>query len=382
VANSYRWLRPLAIAATAFVVTAAFQTHPGPGTHGRHLAVSAALVALAVAMVAMVRLAERPVWLLAGVLVVVIASSATLVALQPDGLGFLAMFPAVSGGGLRLPIRTSRVIAGVAVGALAAAWTVARQHPVVGVVLNEFGVLAFYVIAMFARRLRESNDHAQRLIVELEASREARAEAAALAERQRLAREMHDVLAHSLSGLLLNLEGARLLARRQQAPDDLVESLDRAHRLAKAGLVEARRAIAVLRDDELPGAARIAELAAEFEQDSGAPCHFDVVGAERELGSDGRLTLYRVAQEALTNIRKHAQPQRVELQLSYEPAGARLTVEDFHADHGGADAIGLLPRDGTGYGLTGMRERAELLGGTLAAGRTEHGFRVELWVPG
>src|SRR5207245_1461935 len=99
-------------------------------------------------------------------------------------------------------------------------------------------------------------------------------------------------------------------------------------------------------------------------------------GAERDIGSEGRLTLYRVAQEALTNVRKHASATRVELRLAYEPAGTRLTVEDFEAGQDGRTEAG-----GAGYGLTGMRERAELLGGTLTAGRTDHGFRVELWVP-
>ena len=95
------------------------------------------------------------------------------------------------------------------------------------------------------------------------------------------------------------------------------------------------------------------------------------------LGSDSNLTFYRVAQEALTNIRKHACPDRVELRVAYEPDGTRLTIEDFQThEHRPA------PGDGTGYGLTGMRERAALLGGTLTAGPTIEGFRVELWVPG
>jgi len=88
-----------------------------------------------------------------------------------------------------------------------------------------------------------------------------------------------------------------------------------------------------------------------------------------------RLTLYPTAQEALTNVRKHARPQWVELRLAYEPAGTRLTIEDF----GGNGATPL--SDSGGYGLTGMRERAELLGGQLRAGPTGTGFRVELWVP-
>src|SRR4029077_14513234 len=83
------------------------------------------------------------------------------------------------------------------------------------------------------RRFREANEHAQELIAELEQTRAAQAEAAALGERQRLAREMHDVLAHSLSGLVLNLEGARLLASREGAAPDLTDAIDRSHRLAK-----------------------------------------------------------------------------------------------------------------------------------------------------
>ena len=90
----------------------------------------------------------------------------------------------------------------------------------------------------------------------------------------------------------------------------------------------------------------------------------------------GRLTLYRVAQESLTNIRKHTRAARVEIRLVYEPAGTRLAIEDFGNTGQRAARAG-----GTGYGLTGMKERAELLGGTFTAAPTGSGFLVELWVP-
>ena len=102
-------------------------------------------------------------------------------------------------------------------------------------------------------------------------NRGAELRAAALAERQRLARDMHDVLAHSLSGLLLQLEGARLLALSDPADDRLAGTIDRAHELAKSGLEEARRAIGMLRDDELPGPDQLAALTAAFEADAGVP---------------------------------------------------------------------------------------------------------------
>jgi signal transduction histidine kinase len=121
----------------------------------------------------------------------------------------------------------------------------------------------------------------------------------------------------------------------------------------------------------------LAALAGEFQADTRVPCPFEVHGQERDLPSECRLTLYRVTQEALTNIRKHACPDGVEICLSYEPDGVRLVIED-HArpEHP------VPPGGGTGYGLTGMRERAELLGGSLHAQPTDDGFRVELWAPG
>jgi signal transduction histidine kinase len=203
------------------------------------------------------------------------------------------------------------------------------------------------------------------------------AEAAALGERQRLAREMHDVLAHSLSGLVINLEGARLLAERDGANADVNVALRRAHQLAKSGLDEAKRAIGMLRDDALPGPQGMVDLAAQFEADTGVPCTFQSIGDERGIGEQRQLTLYRVTQEALTNIRKHACPSHVAVDLDYEPSGVRLAVEDFGTRRR-SDEAGAAP----GYGLTGMRERAELAGGSLTAAATESGFRVELWLPG
>jgi signal transduction histidine kinase len=106
------------------------------------------------------------------------------------------------------------------------------------------------------------------------------------------------------------------------------------------------------------------------------PYQVTVTGAEAELGTDARLTVYRVAQQTLTNIRKHARTSRVEIRLAYEPHKTRLIVEYF-----GRCGQRPAPDEGTGHGLTGMSERAELLGGTLTAGPTDGGFRVELQVP-
>ena len=374
---AYLTIRVLAVAAIAFVVTTSFQTRPAPGGHGEALGVAVALIAFCGATIAAMWLTEAKPAVQLAVLLVAVVSAAALIGMQSRGAGFLGVFPAVSLAALVLPVRLSAVVAGVALGAVSVAWASTGRTPIVGIVLNDFGVLAFYLLSLFARRLRESNQRAELLLAELEQTRAAQAQAAALAERQRLTREMHDVLAHSLSGLVLNLESARLLAAQGGADAQVGDAIDRAHRLARTGLEEARRAIGMLHDDALPGPERLADLAAEFEGDTGVPCNVAVTGdGQRDLGTDGRLTFYRVTQEALTNIRKHARADRVEVYLAYELSGTRLTIEDFDSCRERP-----APDDGTGYGLTGMRERAELLGGTLTAGPTGGGFLVELWVP-
>src|SRR6185437_12827392 len=163
--------------------------------------------------------------------------------------------------------------------------------------------------------LGQAGDQAEQLLVELEGTRAAQAEAARLAERQRLARDMHDVLAHSLSGLILQLEGARMLVTEDSADPRLPAAIERAHHLGRSGLEEARRAIGLLRDDELPGPDRLADLAAQFQLVNDVPCLFTVSGDAPELSCEVGLAVYRVGQEALTNITKHACPDRVEMRL-------------------------------------------------------------------
>ena len=176
-------------------------------------------------------------------------------------------------------------------------------------------------------------------------------------------------------------------------------------RQARPALPPARGSVpstrTVLRDDDLPGPDQLAALTAAFQADTGLPARFSSSGTPRELASAVRLALYRVTQEALTNVRKHARPDRVEVRLDYLPEVVSLTVEDYGippeggpGGYGGAGSPpvrgvtgGSSPGDGTsppgeqGYGLTGMRERAELLGGTLDAAPTGAGFRVLLKVP-
>jgi signal transduction histidine kinase len=349
------------------------RSQPRPGLSGERLGVLLALIGLAVGVAGVFRGRRSGVFAQLPFFVLLVASANVLVWLQPHGPGLIGALVAAGAAALRVRGWVGVCLLAVVLASLATVGGLGGGQSGTTILLGALAVAAVYGVATLAVRLREQQTEAERLLIELEHSRDAEARAAMLAERQRVAREIHDVLAHSLSGLVLQLEGARLLARDGDVPPPLALAVDRAHRLARSGLDEARRAIGTLRDDDLPGPERLPALAHEFEQDTGVPCRTVVTGAKPALHADARISVYRVAQEALTNVRKHATPARVEVKLDYEPAGARLTVEDF--------GVGWPDAAGGGYGLAGMRERADLIGGTLVAEPTESGFRVELWVP-
>jgi signal transduction histidine kinase len=370
-----RWLRALVPLILLVVLGAALRAHPAPGLHGRHALVTAAMAVFAVTGLGLVLTVTRGTAIRAAFVAAVLAASAALIWLQPAGAAIAGLFVGLSQ--LALLLRRRRLVSLIVLGLVLLALVVAAAShgSVTTAVLDAITLGAFYGVMMLSMRLGEANELAERLLAELERSRAAEARAAGLAERQRLAREMHDVLAHSLSGLMLQLEGARMLAVENPTDPRLPEAVNRAHQLGRTGLTEARRAIGMLRDEELPGPELLPTLAAQFQEDHNIDCRYRTAGEPRPLDPQARLAVYRVAQEALTNILRHAEATRVDLCLDYGPATTRLTVENT------SRGTPSQPSDGGGYGLTGMRERAELLGGTLSAGPTPHGFRVELDLP-
>jgi signal transduction histidine kinase len=363
-------LRAFGTVSMLVVLVSTLTTEPRPALHG-----DGALVALGVVLfcgglgMSAWRRELPPGRRFAGLVLAGIASC-LFAAFQPKSAGFAAIYYVVVFAGMRLPRTPAVIVAGgtlVAETAILAAVHGSGDTPA-GLV---FSTIPWFLITRLIRRLHERTESAERLVEELSESRAAHARSVALAERGRLARDMHDVLAHSLSALALQLEGTRLLARDRGADPEVVSGLERAHRLAASGLAEARQAIAALRGDALPGPDRLQDLCEAF----GPNCSLQVLGTPRETSSEAGLALYRTAQEALTNVRKHSAADRVEVVLRYAPEAVTLTV----ADHGPGAPV--MVGAGGGYGLTGMRERAELLGGRLDAHATADGFRVELWLP-
>ncbi|MER6242289.1 sensor histidine kinase [Streptomyces griseorubiginosus] len=226
--------------------------------------------------------------------------------------------------------------------------------------------LAGYVLRLDA----EARGSAQRLLTQERAARAAEAESAALGERARIAREIHDVLAHSLSAQLVHLEAARLLIEGGADRDQILERVVAARGMARDGLAETRQALSALRGDMTPLEDFLSQLVGT---DDGAEA--TISGERRPLPAEASQAVRRVAQEALTNVRKHAPGAKVRMRLEYGEDQVTLVVRDS----GGSP--GELTTSGGGYGLLGMRERAELLGGSLDAGPDDEGFMVTLKVP-
>jgi signal transduction histidine kinase len=376
-------LRAIGFGGLALILGSILTVDPRPGAHGDGPLVALGLALFVAGLAGSLPRRELPAGRRIAALLLAAAGTCLLTAVQPDSAAVAGIYYVVVVSGMRLPGRVGLAVAGLALAAEVVVVGLTAEDATAHVVGLVFSVVPWFLVMRLVRRLLERGREAEALVEELRESRAAHAESVAIAERSRVAREMHDVLAHSLSALALQLEGARLLARDRDADPEVVAAVERAHHLAAGGLAEARQAIGALRGEELPGPERLPALADAFGEHSEARCELTVTGEPRELSSEARLALYRTAQEALTNVRRHSAADRVEIALRYADDGTTLVVQDFGPGAPVAVAGGTNGDRGAGggYGLTGMRERAELLGGRLSAEPTADGFRVELWLP-
>jgi signal transduction histidine kinase len=302
-------------------------------------------------------------------------AGAVLDLVHPSGPGFVLAYMALSGIGLGLPRRLAVPAAVVVAAAAAGAEAATSDHPLSAALTLLAGAGALFLATLFAGASRDAHAQAQALLAQQAATRAAREEAAVLAERGRLARELHDVLAHTLSGLAVQLEGARLLAERTGADPRLAGQVANAQRLARDGMVSAKRAVATLRGEELPGPAQLPALI-EQTRLAGLPVTLTVSGEPRPLPGESGLAVYRAVQEALTNAAKYAgRGATAAVTLTWTDTTLIAEVVDV----GGNRVAAGLPSGG--YGLAGLAERAALLGGRLDAGPTPDGWRVALTMP-
>ncbi|MEU6630871.1 sensor histidine kinase [Streptomyces parvus] len=245
-----------------------------------------------------------------------------------------------------------------------------------------------WVLGDSLRTRRAYFDQLEERAARLEREREAQSKVAVAAERARIARELHDVVAHNVSVMVVQADGAAYVM--DAAPDQAKQALETISGTGRQALAEMRRLLGVLRTGDAPESGeyvpqpdveQIEDLVAQVRQ-TGLEVDFKVEGTPRPLPSGVELTAYRVVQEALTNTRKHGGPDAgASVRLVYFDDGLGLLIEDdgrgaAHElyEDGGAD--------GAGHGMIGMRERVGMVGGTLDAGpRPGGGFRISALLP-
>jgi signal transduction histidine kinase len=235
---------------------------------------------------------------------------------------------------------------------------------------------AAWLVGRIIRSWRIRAVELERANLELVQQRELQAEAAVVVERGRIARELHDVIAHNVSMIVVQAGAAsRVLEGAQPHVREALEAIETTGRNT---VDEMRRLLGVLRTDDgalltpQPGLAELERLVASV-REAGLPVEVHVEGTVMPLPPALDLTAYRIAQEALTNALKHAGSAHAELTLRYEATAIELDIRDDGAGNGDGG--------GTGHGLVGMRERVALWGGRLEAGRAGNGWRVHAWLP-
>jgi signal transduction histidine kinase len=365
----------------AVIATVAAATPHPSLSWGRGLLITIALAITTVAWVVWMLTRGRPRLNLAALITMGVAGG-VLAGLSPNSVAVATGCVAAIAAGTNLATLVSM---GITAGAIAAYLItgLAASGPAAQLVALSVAVAGMWMVGLSRRAFVARAQQAELVLAETRRAREAETQAAALAERARIAREIHDVLAHSLGAVSVNLQAAEGLLSSQALPagnPELAKAVDciqRAATLTRDGLAAARRATLALREDAVPLPDQLSELAGQYRETGDLDVELSVSGEARPLPAEARLAAFRTAQEGLTNVRKHAPGQPVKLSLGFEPAQVTVRVVNPLPNGGG----GPLAATGAGYGLTGLRERAELAGGELDAGPADGNWQIVLRIP-
>jgi signal transduction histidine kinase len=322
------------------------------------------------------------------------AVAAVYVAATITGVQFT---PFVSNAGPNLAIavftladrRTRKVSLLVALGAAVATWGVLRLglqlHPAQGQDAGQAAaVVAGWAAGDAVQRRRTYRQHLELEARRREVEREGRVRAE---ERLRLSREVHDVVSHSLSVIAVRSGVARLLLTQRPAEaESALAAIETASRTALEELRQLLRQIREPADDQEPLAPALDDIEAlvhRMRHDS-LDLSYRSTGERHDYGVAAEMAAYRIVQEALTNVVKHSGASSASVELAHTPAGLHISVVDDGQGPPSRGRTGEGPADAArqGFGITGMRERAELMGGSLAAGaRPEGGYAVVATLP-
>lgn len=338
--------------------------------------------AVAVALVFSATLAwrrRRPLLPLLAGAVLIEVSNLVVPALGNAGSFFVAYVLVIYSAGRHTAGR-STVAAGLT---LVVAFPLAAIEPGQSFSVSDAAFIAVAFVGPFAagrviRRRLETETRLHGRAVELEREGKARAREAVAQERVRIARELHDVVAHAISVMVLQARGGR--RKLPEGAGETREALDVIERAGEEALVEMRRLLGMLRQDDeqlalapQPSLTRIDELVGTLEA-SGMPVDLRVEGDPVELPPGVDVSAYRIVQEALTNALKHAGPARARVTVRYTRDDLELEIVDDGTGNGSAG--------GTGHGLAGIRERVAVYGGELEAGqRPAGGYALRARLP-
>jgi signal transduction histidine kinase len=290
------------------------------------------------------------------------------------GFAFMAAIGAGAGSSLLTGcVTTAIALVGVEVGALVtgASATSALGFPLL--------LIVAFVSGRNRAAYRRQAEQSAALVTQMEQLRAEQRRAAVLDERTRIAREIHDVLAHSLGALGIQLQAMRAVLTNDADTGRALGLLDQAQRMAKDGLVETRRAVHALRAGTAGLDAELAALADTHRSRHHARVSFGVGGQPRPLPPEATVALIRAAQEALVNTAKHAPAQPVDIGLHYGKGGVQMIISN-PLPPGGPGPTAFTTVNG-GYGLRGMRERLLLIGGSLSAASGDGRWTVTAQVP-